>query len=66
MTVTPDAALAYAQKNRKRFVDELKDFVSIPSVSTDTAANRTRACALHEMVRTPSDELIDAAEDSLE
>jgi acetylornithine deacetylase/succinyl-diaminopimelate desuccinylase-like protein len=32
------AALAYAQDNRDRFLDELKAFVRIPSVSTDPSA----------------------------
>jgi len=32
------AALAYAQDNRARFLEELKAFVRIPSVSTDPAA----------------------------
>jgi len=32
------AALAYAQENRQRFLDELIDFVRIPSISTDAAA----------------------------
>ena len=38
MTVPPDAALAYARMNRERFVNELKDFIRIPSVSTDPDA----------------------------
>ncbi len=32
------SALAYAQDNQQRFLNELIDFVSIPSVSTDPAA----------------------------
>ena len=38
MTVSPDAALEYAQNHRERFLNELKEFVRIPSVSTDPAA----------------------------
>jgi len=33
-----DAALQYAHENRPRFLDELKEFVRIPSVSTDPGA----------------------------
>ena len=33
-----DAALQYAHENRPRFLGELKDFVRIPSVSTDPGA----------------------------
>lgn len=29
------AALAYARENRQRFIDDLKEYVAIPSVSTD-------------------------------
>jgi len=32
------SALIYAQENRRRFLDELVEFVSIPSVSTDPTA----------------------------
>ncbi len=35
-----DAALQYAQENHSRFLDELKDFVRIPSVSTDPGAKK--------------------------
>jgi len=38
MTDSRSAALDYARKNRDRFVDELKEFVSIPSISTDPEA----------------------------
>ena len=38
MTPTPTAALEYAQAHRQQFLDELKELVSIPSVSTDPAA----------------------------
>lgn len=33
-----EAALDYVRSHQKEFLDELKEFVSIPSVSTDTAA----------------------------
>jgi len=38
MPVNLHAALAYAQENQPRFLSELIEFVSIPSVSTDPAA----------------------------
>lgn len=38
MPPTLTAALQYAQENRSRFLDELKQFISIPSISTDPAA----------------------------
>lgn len=38
MTDPITAAIDYAQANQSRFLDELKQFVSIPSVSTDPAA----------------------------
>ena len=38
MSVTLSAALAYAQENQPRFLSELIEFVSIPSVSTDPRA----------------------------
>ena len=40
-----DRALAYAQNNRQRFLDELIDFVRIPSVSTDPVAKPDMQCA---------------------
>ncbi len=38
MPVNLNAALAFAQENKARFLSELIEFVSIPSVSTDPAA----------------------------
>lgn len=38
MTDPRTAALQYAEANRSRFLDELKDFASIPSISTKPAA----------------------------
>jgi acetylornithine deacetylase/succinyl-diaminopimelate desuccinylase-like protein len=38
MTTQDDQALEYASKNRTRFLDELKQFISIPSISTNPAA----------------------------
>ncbi len=35
MTTTLDKTLAFAYENRQRFLDELIEFVSIPSISTD-------------------------------
>ena len=32
------SALQFTQENRSRFLDELKDFIRIPSISTDPAA----------------------------
>ena len=32
------AALSYLKQNQSRFLDDLKDFVSIPSISTDPSA----------------------------
>lgn len=33
--MTPSSALQYAHENRERFLDELKTFIRIPSISTD-------------------------------
>jgi acetylornithine deacetylase/succinyl-diaminopimelate desuccinylase-like protein len=42
----PDRALAYARRNRSRFVDELKEFVRFPSVSNQAQhAPDVRRCA---------------------
>lgn len=38
MTSDPTAALAYAEQHRELFLEELKQFVGIPSVSTDPSA----------------------------
>ena len=38
MTVSRSAALQYAHNNRERFLEELEEFVRIPSISTDPAA----------------------------
>ena len=38
MTTQLDAALQYARQHRNRFVEELKEFVRIPSISTDPGA----------------------------
>jgi acetylornithine deacetylase/succinyl-diaminopimelate desuccinylase-like protein len=38
MTDPRTAALQYAEQHRRRFLDELKDFASIPSISTNPAA----------------------------
>jgi acetylornithine deacetylase/succinyl-diaminopimelate desuccinylase-like protein len=38
MSTRLEAALSYARKNQSRFLDELKTFVRIPSVSTDPQA----------------------------
>jgi acetylornithine deacetylase/succinyl-diaminopimelate desuccinylase-like protein len=38
MTTAIETALAYAHQNQARFLDELKAFVSLPSISTDPAA----------------------------
>ncbi len=35
MTNQRSAALQYAHENSDRFLEELKDFVAIPSISTD-------------------------------
>jgi len=38
MTDTPQEALQYARDNQTRFIDELKELVRIPSISTDPEA----------------------------
>jgi len=38
MTDPRSAAIQYAHDHRDRFLDELKDFATIPSISTDPAA----------------------------
>ncbi|MBN1146234.1 MAG: dipeptidase [Anaerolineales bacterium] len=38
MNTTLSSALAYLQDNQARFLEELEEFVSIPSISTDPAA----------------------------
>jgi acetylornithine deacetylase/succinyl-diaminopimelate desuccinylase-like protein len=38
MTSSPTSAIQYSQSNQNRFLDEFKEFVSIPSVSTDPTA----------------------------
>ncbi|MEJ2707142.1 MAG: hypothetical protein P8074_05970 [Anaerolineales bacterium] len=40
MTDQPSEALDYAQRNHDRFVEELEQFVRIPSISTDPEAKQ--------------------------
>ncbi len=51
----PDAALAFAQANRSRFVEELKALLRIPSISTDPArapdVRRATGCIADELRR---------------
>ncbi|MDP9038288.1 MAG: dipeptidase [Acidobacteriota bacterium] len=51
----PDAALAFAQANRSRFVEELKALLRIPSISTDPArapdVRRAAGCIADELRR---------------
>ena len=45
MTIDLSGALQFAEANRERFISELKEFVSIPSISTDPSARENMVSA---------------------